>query len=154
MLNIGDQALEFTLPDQDGKEHSLVDYKGKWVLLYFYPKDDTGGCTKEACALRDNLPRFKDIDAVVLGVSIDSVKSHKKFALKYGLPFTLLADESKEVVNRYGVWQLKKMYGREYMGTVRLSFLIDPSGKIAKIYEKVKPEKHAEEVLKDLEELK
>ncbi len=150
MLEIGASAPAFTLPAQDGKTHALKDYAGSWVLLYFYPKDDTPGCTVEACALRDNFPKFKKLKAVVLGVSVDPVKKHAKFAEKYELPFTLLADEKKEVVEAYGVWGKKKFMGREYMGTKRWSFLINPEGKIAKIYEDVKPAQHAEEVLKDL----
>lgn len=152
-LTVGKKAPAISLPDQNGKTHQLKDYLGQWVLVYFYPKDDTTGCTKEACQLRDNLPRFKKLKAVVLGISVDTVASHKKFETKYTLPFTLLADEKKEVVEKYGVWQEKSMYGRTYMGTVRTSFLIDPSGKIAKIYEKVKPELHAAEVLADLQTL-
>lgn len=148
----GNRAPNFTLPDQDGKAHKLSDYRGQSVLLYFYPKDDTPGCTKEACAIRDSLPRFKKHETAVFGVSVDSVKSHKKFAEKYGLPFTLLADEEKKVVKLYDVWRLKKFMGREYMGTARTSFLIDPAGTIAKRYENVNPEKHAEEVLTDLAE--
>lgn len=149
-LKAGDMAPEFTLPDQNGARHALADYRGQWVLLYFYPKDDTTGCTKEACMIRDGFPQFQDCKAVVLGVSVDSVASHKKFAEKYALPFTLLADENKEVVNRYGVWGLKKFMGREYEGTHRVSFLIDPKGKIARVYEKVVPSVHAEEVLRDI----
>jgi peroxiredoxin Q/BCP len=149
-IAIGQVAPEFELPDQDGAARKLSDYRGRWVLLYFYPKDDTPGCTAEACALRDNLPKFKDIRAAVLGVSADSAESHKKFAEKYGLPFTLLSDEQKEVAEKYGVWKEKSMYGKKYFGIERTSFLIDPEGKVAKIYEKVKPEIHAEEVLKDL----
>lgn len=143
-------APNFTLADQDGREHSLTDYKGKWVLLYFYPKDDTAGCTIEACTIRDQFKDFKKIGAVVLGVSTDTVASHKKFATAYELPFTLLADVNKEVVGRYGVFGEKKFMGRTYMGTRRTSFLIDPKGKIAKVYEKVKPELHAAEVIVDL----
>jgi len=149
-LKAGQLAPDFTLPDQDGKQHSLSDYGRKWVLVYFYPKDDTPGCTKEACAIRDDIPRFNKLKAKVLGISVDSVKSHKKFAEKYALPFTLLSDEKKEVVKKYGVWQKKKFMGKEYMGTIRTSFLIDSAGKVAKIYESVKPETHAEEVLEDL----
>jgi len=149
-LKIGDAAPEIHLPDQDGTVHSLADYRGKWVLLYFYPKDDTPGCTAEACAIRDNFPEFGKLDAVVLGISVDSEKSHKKFAEKHELPFTLLADDKKEVVQKYGVWGTKKFMGREYDGTSRTSFLIGPDGTVAKIYEKVKPEIHAEEVLKDI----
>ncbi|HZZ99151.1 MAG TPA: thioredoxin-dependent thiol peroxidase [Candidatus Paceibacterota bacterium] len=146
-------APDFTLPDQDGKEHSLSDYMGKWVLVYFYPKDDTPGCTKEACTIRDNFPDFKKSKLTVLGISVDSVKSHKKFADKYDLPFTLLADEDKKVVEEYGVWGKKKFMGREYMGTLRTSFLIDPMGVITKIYENVKPDIHAEQVLTDFKSL-
>lgn len=147
ILKIGQAAPAVELPDQNGKIHRLKDYRDGWVLLYFYPKDDTPGCTKEACAIRDNFPDFKKLKIQVFGVSVDSVKSHQKFAAKYDLPFTLLADEKKEVVNAYGVWGRKKFMGREYDGTFRTSFLIDPEGKIAKIYENVKPEIHAEEIL-------
>lgn len=151
-ISIGIKAPNFTLLDRAGKEHSLFDYKGKWVLLYFYPKDDTPGCTKEACTLRDSYGSFKKMKAVVLGVSVDSVKSHNKFIEKYNLPFMLLADDKKEVVTLYGVWGKKKFMGREYMGTKRWSFLIGPDGKIAKIYEDVKPALHADAVLADLAE--
>ncbi len=151
-LKVGAKAPGFHLPDQDGKMHDLKDYAGQWVLLYFYPKDDTAGCTTEACSLRDNLPKFKKLQAKIFGVSVDSVKSHRKFADKFKLPFTLLADENKEVVQAYDVWQKKKFMGREYMGIMRESFLIDPQGKIAKVYEGVKPETHADEVLADLKE--
>ncbi len=152
-VTIGKKAPDFSLQDQAGKTHSLKDYAGKWVLIYFYPKDDTPGCTKEACMLRDNFPSFKKMDIQVFGVSVDSVKSHAKFAEKYELPFTLLADENKDMVNAYGVWAKKKFMGREYMGTLRQSVLIDPSGNVAKVYEEVKPADHAEEVLIDLKEL-
>ena len=144
------KAPEFSLPDQNNKTHKLSDYRGQWMLLYFYPKDDTPGCTKEACAIRDNFPSFRKLNIKVFGVSLDSVRSHKKFSEKYNLPFTLLADEKKEVVKKYGVWGMKKMMGREYQGTRRTSFLIDPKGKIAKIYKNVKPEIHAEEIFEDL----
>lgn len=150
----GGFAPDFTLLDQGGKAHTLGDYRGRWVLLYFYPKDDTPGCTKEACALRDNFLDFGVLDAVVLGVSVDRVASHSKFVEKYNLPFTLLADEEKKVVELYGVWQLKKMMGREYMGTLRTSFLIDPAGKVAKIYTSVKPAEHALQVVNDLKKYK
>ena len=150
MPKIGSKAPDFSLPDQDGKVHKLSDYKGKWVLLYFYPKDDTPGCTIEACTIRDQFKDFKKIKAVVLGVSKDSVKSHKKFADAYDLPFTLLSDESKKVLNKYGVWGEKNMMGRKYMGTKRTSFIIGPDGKVKKVYQSVKPPKHASEVLKDL----
>ena len=148
-LKAGKKAPDFSLLDQDGIKHKLSDYNGGWVLVYFYPKDNTTGCTKQACMIRDSFPNFKKLKITVLGISVDSVKSHKKFEEKYTLPFTLLADEEKKVVNLYGVWQKKKFMGREYMGTVRTSFLIDPNGKIKKIYEKVKPDTHAEEVLMD-----
>jgi thioredoxin-dependent peroxiredoxin len=150
---VGKRPPEFALPDQNGKEHSLKDYVGKWVLIYFYPKDDTPGCTIEACTIRDQFKDFKKIGAVVLGISTDSVKSHKKFADAYELPFTLLADEHKEVVGKYGVFGEKKFMGRTYMGTNRTSFLIAPDGKIAKVYERVKPEAHAAEVINDLKKL-
>jgi peroxiredoxin Q/BCP len=146
----GSLAPDFTLLDQDGAVHTLSAYKGKRVLIYFYPKDDTPGCTKQACALRDAFPDFGKVDLVVFGISPDSVKSHAKFALKYELPFPLLADEGKEVVHEYGVWGRKKFMGREYDGVFRTSFLIGPDGRIEKVYEQVKPEQHAAEVLADL----
>jgi len=149
-LKVGSLAPNFTLLDQSGTPQSLSDFRGEWVLLYFYPKDDTPGCTREACMIRDNFPEFKKLKLRVFGISIDSVKSHKKFGEKYKLPFTLLADDEKKVVNAYGVWAKKKFMGREYMGILRTSFLIDPKGKIAKIYEQVRPAEHAEEVLRDL----
>ncbi len=149
-LKLNQKAPSFTLPDSSGKQHSLSHYAGKWILLYFYPKDDTPGCTTQACTLRDSWKEFGKMNAVVLGVSVDSPKSHTKFTQKYQLPFTLLADEEKTVVNLYGVWGKKKFMGREYMGTVRTSFLIDPTGNIVKIYENVKPAEHAKEVLEDL----
>lgn len=151
LLKVGDQAPDFTLPDQSGANQSLSDYRGQWVLLYFYPKDDTPGCTTEACGIRDRFPKFKGVK--VLGVSVDSVASHDKFAHKYHLPFTLLADEAKQVVNLYGVWVKKNFMGKEYMGTARTSFLIDPQGNIAKIYEQVKPAEHAGQVIEDLSAL-
>lgn len=150
---VGSSAPSFTLLDQEGMPHDLSTYRGSWVVLYFYPKDDTPGCTKEACAFRDNLPRFKGANAIIFGISVDSVKSHKKFVEKYGLPFTLLADEDKKVVESYGVWGRKKFMGREYDGILRTTFIIDPSGMIAKVYEAVKPEGHAEEVLAELARL-
>ena len=150
---VGTKAKNFTLPDQEGKLHILKEYTGQWVVLYFYPKDDTPGCTVEACQFRDTFPQFKRSQAVVFGVSVDAVKKHAKFATKYKLPFTLLSDEEKKVVELYGVWAKKKFMGREYMGILRTTFLINPVGKIAKIYENVKPAGHAEEVLKDINEL-
>ncbi|MDB5265700.1 MAG: bcp [Parcubacteria group bacterium] len=150
---IGSIAPDFTLEDQDGVEHSLSQYKGKYVLVYFYPKDDTPGCTKEACLLGEYMPDFSKSDAVILGISPDTVKSHKKFAEKYGLKFTLLADPEKKSISAYDVWGLKKFMGKEYEGVFRTSFLVAPDGTVAKVYENVKPEKHAEEVLADLQEL-
>ena len=149
-LETGDKAPDFTLPNQDGKKVKLSDLKGQWVLLYFYPKDNTPGCTKEACSMRDSMPQFDSEGLKVLGISIDSVESHKKFSQKHNLSFDLLSDKEKKVVKTYGVWGKKKFMGKEFMGTRRMSFLIDPQGKIAKIYEKVKPAKHAQEVLEDL----
>ncbi len=149
-LKIGDKAPGFNLPDQNGKDHAIQDYLGKWVLIYFYPKDDTPGCTKEACSIRDNFPHLSKLKTIVLGISVDTTKSHAKFAGKYSLPFTLLADNQKEIVAKYGVWALKNFLGREYYGTKRTSFLINPKGRIAKIYQNVKPLVHAQQVLEDL----
>jgi peroxiredoxin Q/BCP len=148
---VGTKAIDFTLQDQDGIAHTLTQYKGQWVLIYFYPKDNTPGCTKQACTLRDAEPAFEKLNAVVLGISGDSVRSHKKFVEKFALPFPLLSDPDKKVIQAYGSWGKKKMMGREYMGIFRNSFLINPEGTIAKIYEGVKPEKHAEEVLADID---
>lgn len=147
MLAEGKKAPSFKLKDQDGKLISLESLKGSNVVLYFYPKDDTPGCTIEACNFRDEFPKFKKIDAVILGVSPDSVESHKKFAAKFKLPFSLLSDEKKEVCEKYGVWQEKSMYGKKYMGVVRTTFVIDGTGKIKKIFPKVKVEGHNEEVM-------
>ena len=151
MLQEGQPAPNFALSDQNGQKHSLSEMKGTWLLLYFYPKDNTPGCTKEACSIRDAFPRFEKLKLTVWGVSLDSVKSHKSFAEKYELPFTLLSDEKKETVKKYGVWAKKKFMGMGYMGTKRMSFLISPRGTIAKIFENVKPEKHANDVLKEFE---
>lgn len=152
-LAIGDIAPAFSLSGTDGKTYSLAAQKGKWVLIYFYPKDDTPGCTTEACTLRDNFPKFKKLAVTVFGVSKDSLKSHEKFTEKFSLPFILLADPEAKMIEAYGAWGKKKFMGREYMGIFRNSYLIDPKGKIAKIYEKVKPELHANEVLADLKTL-
>jgi len=144
------------LPEISSKAPSfpeLEKHRGSWVLVYFYPKDDTPGCTKEACAIRDAFPDFRKLGIAVLGISVDSEKSHQKFIEKYDLPFALVADESREIVGKYGVWAKKKFMGREYMGTLRTSFLIDPQGNIRKIYENVKPEGHAAEVLDDMEDI-
>ncbi len=150
---VGSPAPAFSAPDQHGKMHSLSDYKRRWLLLYFYPKDDTSGCTAEACGIRDAYAQYKKKGIEVLGVSPDDVVSHNSFAKKYELPFSLLADSEKEIIKRYKVWREKSMYGKKYMGVVRSSFLIDPNGVIAKIYESVSPEHHAQEVLEDQEQL-
>jgi thioredoxin-dependent peroxiredoxin len=146
------KAPSFSLPDQTGQVHDLSQYKGRWVLLYWYPKDDTPGCTREACSIRDHWADFKKLNAQVFGVSVDSVDSHQRFAQKYELPFTLLSDENKETAQAYKVWGEKTFMGKKYMGVSRMSFLIDPNGEIAKVYEKVKPDTHAQEVLDDLKE--
>ncbi|MDD2766223.1 MAG: thioredoxin-dependent thiol peroxidase [Candidatus Moranbacteria bacterium] len=153
-LALGTQAPDFSLPDQNGVLHHFETSLGKWVILYFYPKDDTPGCTIEACSFRDNFSALTEAGIVVLGVSVDSVVKHAKFVSKYELPFTLLSDEEKEVVALYGVWGKKKFMGHEYMGTSRVSFLIDPTGKIVKIYDPVKTLGHAKEVLADVQSLK
>lgn len=150
-LVVDQLAPDFTLFDQDGVSHALSTYRGSWVLLYFYPKDDTPGCTTEACSFRDNMPKLTSLKAQVFGISVDSVKSHKKFAEKYSLPFMLLSDSEKEVVKAYHVWAKKKFMGRVYDGILRTSFLINPAGKIAKIYESVKPAEHVAQVMKDLD---
>lgn len=146
----GTPAPDFTLPASDGSAVTLSALRGQWVVLYFYPKDDTPGCTTEACSFRDNWHTLEQRGIRVLGISRDSVKSHQKFAEKYGLPFTLLADESGEVTEKYGVWVEKSMYGRKYMGTLRVTYVIDEKGKIAAVWPKVKPEGHAEEILEAL----
>jgi peroxiredoxin Q/BCP len=146
-LNEGDKAPAFTAETNGGSSVSLAEFKGKNVILYFYPKDDTPGCTKEACAFRDQYAAFKKRGAVVLGVSVDPVKAHDKFVEKYKLPFTLLADVDKKIVEAYGVWGQKTFMGRKYLGVHRVTFLIGPDGKIKKIWSKVKPEEHAAEVL-------
>ncbi len=152
-LVVGDKAPAFSLQDQEGKTHSLSQYNGQWVVLYFYPKDDTPGCTKEACSFRDNLPNFDGVNAVVLGVSADTVEKHAAFAEKYALSFSLLADPEKKVIEKYGVWQEKKNFGKVYFGIKRMTYLIGPDGKIAKIYKTVKPAEHGEKVLADITKL-
>jgi peroxiredoxin Q/BCP len=147
MPETGDAAPEFTLEDQDGKAVSLADFRGRKVVLYFYPKDDTSGCTAQACDLRDRAGEFDARDAVVLGVSPDPVKSHVRFREKYDLPFTLLADTDHAVAEKYGVWKEKSMYGRKYWGNERTTFVIDESGAIAHVLPKVKPAEHAGQVL-------
>ncbi|MBR1561958.1 MAG: thioredoxin-dependent thiol peroxidase [Ruminococcus sp.] len=138
MLDIGTKAPDFTLPDQNGKEHSLSEYRGQKVVLYFYPRDNTAGCTKQACGYAELYPQFKEKGAVVIGISKDSVASHKKFEEKYGLPFTLLSDTERKVIDAYGVWQEKKSYGKVSMGVVRTTYLIDENGIIIRAQEKVK----------------
>lgn len=145
-----DKAPDFTLLGDDNKDYKLSDFLGKEVLIYFYPKDDTPGCTTEACEIRDNYKEMETLGLVVLGISPDDNKSHNKFKTKYKLPFTLLSDTDHKVCELYGVWAKKKFMGREYMGVVRSSFLIDNKGKIKKIYEEVKPKEHAKEVIGDI----
>jgi peroxiredoxin Q/BCP len=147
LLAVGEKAPAFKSTDQDGETVSLGDFKGKKVVLYFYPKDDTPGCTKEACSFRDGWSKFKKRGVAVLGVSVDDATSHRKFIDKFSLPFSLLADTDKAIVKAYGVWGEKSMYGRKYMGTHRVTYLIDEKGKIAAVWPKVKPDGHAEEIL-------
>jgi peroxiredoxin Q/BCP len=146
-LKPGDTAPEFTLPDQDGNDVKLADLRGKNVVLYFYPKADTPGCTTQACGVRDHRPDYESANAVVLGVSPDTVKKVARFDEKYGLGFPLLADEDHSVAESYGVWVQKSMYGRTYMGNERSTFVIDPDGKIAQVFRKVKPGEHDQLVL-------
>ena len=148
MLNVGDKAPAFSAKDQDGNTVKLADLKGKKVALYFYPKDDTPGCTKQACSIRDGFPKLKKAGITVIGVSTDDKESHQNFIKKYKLPFTLLADTNKKVVEKYGVYGEKNMYGKKYMGVNRNTFLIDENGKIVKIFKRVKVEEHADEILK------
>lgn len=150
MLEIGTQAPDFTLPDQNGAMHSLQDYRGKKVILYFYPKDNTAGCTKQACGFGDLYPQFREKGAVILGVSKDSVASHKKFEQKYGLPFTLLSDIDKVVLQAYDVWKEKKLYGKVSMGVVRTTYLIDENGVIVKAFGKVKAADNPKQMLDEL----
>ena len=150
MLPIGTPAPDFTLPDQNGELHSLSDYRGKKVVLYFYPKDNTSGCTKQACGFAERYPQFTEKGAVVLGVSKDSVASHKKFEENYSLPFTLLSDPEKTVIQAYDVWKEKKNYGKVSMGVVRTTYLIDENGVIVKGYDKVKAADNPEQMLDEL----
>ena len=147
MLKEGTMAPDFTLKDANGEAVRLKDLRGQKVVLYFYPKDDTPGCTKEACSFRDAFAEYKKRNIKVLGVSLDSEASHKKFAAKYKLPFTLLADPDHAIADAYGVYGQKKFMGRTYLGVKRMTFLIDEKGKVKKVFEKVKPEEHAHEVL-------
>lgn len=152
MLEVGTRAPMFTLPDQNGINHSLADYAGKRVILYFYPKDNTAGCTAQACGFAELYPHFREKGAVILGVSKDSVASHKRFEEKYGLPFTLLSDPELSVIKAYGVWQEKKLYGKVSMGVVRTTYLIDEQGMIVKALGKVKAAENPAQMLKALEE--
>ncbi|MGD0339348.1 MAG: thioredoxin-dependent thiol peroxidase [Bacteroidota bacterium] len=147
MLTVGKKAPAFTLPDQEGKKVSLKDFKGKKLVLYFYPKDDTPGCTTEACSFRDNMRLVTSKKTNIVGISIDSVQSHKRFQTKYALPFPLLSDESKKIVKLYGVWKEKNMYGKKYMGIERTTFIIDENGVIIHIFIKVKVDGHIDKVL-------
>jgi len=150
MLKPGDKAPDFTLVADDGSKVSLKDLKGKKVILYFYPKDDTSGCTKEACDFRDNIKIFKKKNAIIIGVSKDNTRSHTKFKKKFGLPFTLLSDENLDMLKAYDVWQEKSMYGKKYMGIVRTTYIIDEKGKIKDIFNKINVEGHIDEILKKL----
>ena len=147
MLVAGTQAPSFSLPDQNGQTHTLEEYRGQKVVLYFYPKDNTPGCTKQACAFGELYPQFREKGAVVLGVSKDSVASHKKFEEKYGLPFTILSDEGLETIKAYDVWQEKNMYGKKTMGVVRTTYLIDESGVIVRAFGKVKAAENPQQML-------
>jgi peroxiredoxin Q/BCP len=153
IISAGEPAPDFTLADEEGRLHSLSDYGGKPVVLYFYPKDDTPGCTKEACGFRDDYSAYEKAGVVILGVSPDTSKSHTKFITKYELPFTLLADPEHDVLKLYGVWGLKKSFGREYEGVFRTTFLIGEDGKIMKVFKKVKPAVHSAEILAALDEI-
>ena len=153
LIDPGKKAPSFSLKDQDGKTHKLSDYEGRPVVLYFYPKDDTSGCTKEACDFRDAFPRFSQTDARIIGVSPDSVASHLKFKAKYDLPFQLLADEKHSLADSFGVWKEKSMYGRKYMGVERTTVIVDADGRIARIFPKVSVAGHVAEVEDTLREL-
>lgn len=152
-LELGTKAIDFTLPNQKGENISLSDFRGKNVVLYFYPKDNTSGCTREAQGFKEHIESFIAKNTVVIGISKDSVKSHDSFACKYELPFNILSDEELKVIEPYGIWQLKKNYGKEYMGIVRTTYIIDTNGNVAKTYKVSKVDGHVEKVLKDLENL-
>ena len=145
------KAPDFALPDQNGTIHKLSDYLGRWVVIYFYPKDDTPGCTVEACSFRDSLKTLREMNVAVVGISKDSINSHTKFADKFKLTFPLLSDETKKTIKAYGAWGKKKFLGREFEGILRNTTLVDPYGTIKKIYEKVTPPKHVQEIIKDIE---
>ncbi len=153
MIQVGEKAPDFCLPNQDDVEICLRDLKGKWVVLYFYPRDNTPGCTTEACDFTEAAPDFSELDAVILGVSADSTKKHRNFIEKKNLGITLLSDESTEMMQEYGVWQLKKNYGKEYMGIVRTTLIIDPEGVVQAVWEKVRVKEHVAKVKEKLQEL-
>ena len=153
MLEVGTKAPDFELPDQNGEMHKLSDYAGKKVILYFYPKDNTPGCTKQACGFSERYPQFTEKGAVILGVSKDSVASHKRFEEKYGLAFTLLADPERKVIEAYDVWKEKKLYGKTYMGITRSTYVIDEEGTIIKTFEKANPATNAQDILEYLAQL-
>jgi len=153
MLEVGNKAPEFCLPNQDDVEICSRDIKGKWVVLYFYPKDNTPGCTTEACEFTQQEPEFENLNAIILGVSADSTKKHRNFIEKHSLEITLLADESTEMMQEYGVWQLKKNYGKEYMGIVRTTLIIDPEGVIQAVWNNVRVKEHVAKVKEKLQEL-
>lgn len=153
MLKVGDKVPDFCLPNQDEEEICFRDIKGKWIVLYFYPKDNTPGCTTEACDFTEALPDFEELDAIVLGVSPDSPEKHRKFIEKKKLAITLLADEEKELCNLFGVWQLKKFMGKEYMGVVRSTFIINPDGEVAALWTKVRVKGHVDAVKEKLKAL-
>ncbi|MBN2425617.1 MAG: thioredoxin-dependent thiol peroxidase [Calditrichaceae bacterium] len=154
MLQKGSQAPLFSLPDQNNELINLKNFRGRWVILYFYPKDMTPGCTTEACNFMEIFPKFENLNAVVLGISKDTVEKHKKFAQKYDLKFPLLSDQKSDVCETFGVWQKKSLYGREFMGIVRSTYLINPEGIIEKVYPKVKVNTHHLEILADLNSIK
>jgi peroxiredoxin Q/BCP len=149
-LTIGSLAPAFSLKDQYGKLHSLSDFSGRWLIVYFYPKDDTPGCTTEACGIRDHSPEFSEMKVSVVGISPDALDSHREFSEKFKLSFPLLSDTDKKTVTEYEVWAEKSLYGKKYMGVKRTTFLIDPNSAVAKIYINVDPETHVEELLNDL----
>jgi thioredoxin-dependent peroxiredoxin len=149
-LTVGSPAPDFALLDSEGQEISLQSLRGKWLVLYFYPKDDTPGCTKEACAFRDQFSQFIEKNVVILGISVNDAKAHQKFIAKYDLPFPLLVDPDAAIATAYDSYGLKKFMGKEYLGITRNTFLIDPEGNLAKIYKKVKPETHPAIVLQDI----
>ncbi len=153
MLEVGEQAPAFDLADQDGQSHTLDGYRGRWLVVYFYPKDDTPGCTKEACGFRDGASELAALGAAVVGVSADDAGAHQKFAKKYDLNFPLLVDPDKAMLEAYGAWGEKQMYGKSYMGVSRITYVIDPDGEVAKAWPKVKAEGHADEVRAALTEL-